>query len=100
MCKNCQGHGSGGSLALGAIVGALAGAAAALLLAPKSGEETREDLKNHAAGMRVKANLAGKEARDLKDKAGDHAKKMKDKARHAAHEAKDKLRKPHDEHDA
>lgn len=40
--------GSSGKFALGAILGAAVGAAAALLTAPKSGKETREDIKNKA----------------------------------------------------
>lgn len=35
-------------LAVGALVGGAVGAAAGLLLAPKSGKETREDIKNKA----------------------------------------------------
>ena len=46
---------SSGSVMIALVVGALAGAAAALLLAPASGEETREYL--------------GKKARESKDKA-------------------------------
>lgn len=37
-------------------LGALIGAATALLLAPKSGQETRQDLKNAADEMKVKAD--------------------------------------------
>lgn len=37
-------------------IGAILGAATALLMAPKSGTETREDLKVAADDLRVKAN--------------------------------------------
>lgn len=37
---------------LGAIVGAVVGAGAALLTAPKSGKETREDLKRKASDLK------------------------------------------------
>jgi gas vesicle protein len=43
--ENQKGKGQG--LAIGVLIGALAGAIAALLLAPKSGKETRENLKQH-----------------------------------------------------
>jgi len=45
-------------------LGALVGAAAALLLAPKSGEETREDVKRTADELREKAD---KVIRDLSE---------------------------------
>ena len=37
-------------------LGALVGAATALLLAPKSGDETRQDIANATEDFRVKAN--------------------------------------------
>lgn len=40
---------SGASLAAGIATGVVVGAAAGLLLAPKSGKETREDIKNKGA---------------------------------------------------
>lgn len=45
-----------GSFFKGAIFGALAGAAAGLLLAPKSGEETRKELKDKANQLKTQAN--------------------------------------------
>lgn len=39
-------------------LGALIGAAAALLLAPKSGTETRQDIVNATEDLRIKANKA------------------------------------------
>lgn len=55
-----------GNFALGAIIGAVAGVVAGVLTAPKSGKETRADLKN-------KAN-------ELKDEAVDKADQVKAKA--------------------
>jgi len=45
------------------LFGAMAGAVAGILLAPKSGEETREDLKKLANEMGDKANAYYKKAR-------------------------------------
>jgi gas vesicle protein len=39
-------------LTLGVIIGAAAGIIAGLLTAPKSGKETRQDIKNHAEEMK------------------------------------------------
>ena len=44
------------SFLVGVTVGALVGSIAALLLAPKSGSETREDLKNASADLKEKAD--------------------------------------------
>ena len=41
--------------AVGAILGAAAGLVAGILTAPKSGKETRQDLKNKAGDMKEKA---------------------------------------------
>ncbi|MCE5198232.1 MAG: YtxH domain-containing protein [Armatimonadota bacterium] len=56
-------------------LGALIGAAAALLTAPKSGNETREDLKHVAGDIRDKAS---KVAHDLSESSDDLVKKSKD----------------------
>ncbi len=52
---------------VGLAVGALAGAVAGILFAPKSGKETREDIKNYLEEMKDKI------AQEL-DKAGDFTK--------------------------
>ena len=44
---------TGGKFVIGAIFGAIAGAIAALLTAPKSGKETREDLKDKANESKI-----------------------------------------------
>ncbi len=44
-----------GSFFKGTVIGAIGGAIAALLLAPKSGKETREDIKNLAVELGDKA---------------------------------------------
>jgi gas vesicle protein len=46
---------SGGAFIVGLAIGALAGAAAALLLAPESGEELRRDIGDKSDAMKLKA---------------------------------------------
>lgn len=46
---------NGGSFAMGFILGGIIGAAAALLLAPKKGAETRSDLMERSLLMRARA---------------------------------------------
>jgi len=45
----------GTSLALGAIIGAAVGVAAGILTAPKSGKETRADIKNKTGELKNQA---------------------------------------------
>jgi len=49
----------------GILVGAIAGAVAGVLLAPKSGAETREDLKKLAVDFGEKANELYRKATDI-----------------------------------
>lgn len=56
-------------------LGALIGAATALLLAPKSGRETREDLKHAADEVRAKAD---KVIHDLSESSDELVKKSKE----------------------
>lgn len=62
----------GYKLPLGAVIGAVAGMVAGVLTAPKSGRETRADIKVKADEMKKKAQKAGDEAvtaaDDLKNK--------------------------------
>lgn len=51
-----------GAFLVGFIVGGLAGAVAALLLAPQSGEETRAIIKERSIELRDKASLEAEEA--------------------------------------
>jgi gas vesicle protein len=52
----------------GLIVGAIGGAVAGILLAPKSGEETREDIKKLAVDLKDKAEDVYSKARKEVDK--------------------------------
>ena len=70
----------GGKFALGALIGVAVGAVAGILTAPKSGKETRADIKRKAGEFKEDAGeLAGKAkdqvvktAGDVKDKADDY----------------------------
>jgi gas vesicle protein len=55
-----------GTFLLGAVAGALVGAGVALLMAPKSGAQTRQDLSSGYNSMR---DAAARRYRDLADKA-------------------------------
>jgi gas vesicle protein len=57
---------SGGTFLLGALAGALVGAGVALLMAPKSGAETREHL---SAGYSSAREAASRRYRELADRA-------------------------------
>ena len=61
---------SGGSFAIGFILGGIIGALAALLLAPKKGSETRTDLVERSVAMRAIAEELAAQARtQAKDRA-------------------------------
>jgi gas vesicle protein len=63
---NDQGSTSSGTFLLGAVAGALVGAGIALLMAPKSGAQVRQDLSTGYNSMR---DAASRRYRDLADKA-------------------------------
>jgi gas vesicle protein len=56
-----------GKFALGAMIGAAAGIVAGLLTAPKSGKETRSDIKDKATELKENAARRGAEAKDYSD---------------------------------
>ena len=63
---NTTKSGSSMNFLFGVIVGAVAGAGVALLLAPKSGAELRTDLSNQMGSLK---DTASRRVRDLKDRA-------------------------------
>lgn len=77
-----------GGFAAGALIGAAVGAVAALLYAPKSGKETREDLKAKANEMKDQANVAAdkaaKKASEVKDDLSTKAEQVSNSAKSAA----------------
>ena len=90
-----------GKFALGAIFGALVGGVAALLTAPKSGKETREDLKKKAGEMKSTAEKkvadVKKKAEGLKKDLETQAKDLRDRTESAVQGAKDGFSKSDDE---
>ena len=76
--------GKGLDFFLGFLTGTLVGAAIAIILAPQSGEETREYLKDQAILIKDKASEVASEMRDkateIAGEVKDKADKMKDKA--------------------
>ncbi|MDW0110327.1 YtxH domain-containing protein [Sporosarcina aquimarina] len=76
-----------GSFLMGALVGGVIGAAAALFLAPKTGKEMREDLSTQAVQIKNKSIELSSTA---KDKAVDFTATAKDKAADLSSTAKDK----------
>lgn len=79
---------SKGKFALGALIGGAIGAVAALLTAPKSGKETREDLKKKVDSIKTdtekKVQEASKQAetiaKDVKHQAEETVKGVKSQA--------------------
>ena len=77
-------------LAIGALFGAVIGVITGILFAPKSGKETRKDIKD-AAGKAAdalveEAHTLQNEAKKLIEKAESHAKKLKGQAATTAKE--------------
>lgn len=68
---------SKGKIALGAAFGAIAGFVTGILVAPKSGKETRQDIKDVA--VKTKDTVVEK-AEDAKEFAGQKAQEVKAKA--------------------
>jgi gas vesicle protein len=59
---------NGGGILVAFVLGAIAGAATALLLAPASGEETRRLIAEKAREGRDKASEAGRQGKDFVDR--------------------------------
>jgi gas vesicle protein len=67
--------GSAGSFLLGSLIGGAAGYIAAMLLAPRSGEETQAEIRAQAMALRQKANevmLEGRRSLDQQVDRGRH----------------------------
>jgi gas vesicle protein len=78
-----------GSIMVAFVVGALTGAAVALLFAPASGEETREYLGQKAREGRAKAREALNEGRELYEQQRQGVASAIERGREAFQEARD-----------
>ncbi len=72
-----------GKFALGAVFAAAAGFVTGILLAPKSGKETREEIKENAQKAK---DVTVEKAEELKGKATDVANDVTKKAKNVAHD--------------
>lgn len=81
-----------GRFVLGTIVGAVAGVVAGLLTAPKSGRETRADLKEKATELKENTSLRTKDLKHrsekIRDSIDDKAEEYKDRGEKAAGDLK------------
>ena len=88
---------SKGKFVLGAAIGAAAGVVAGLLTAPKSGKETRADLKKKARELKQDATTKGDELRVKGEKAyydaRDAARDLHDRSGRALRSARDEFAK-------
>jgi gas vesicle protein len=78
----------GGTVMLAFLVGALTGAAVALLFAPASGEETREYLGQRAREGRARAREALEQGRDAYQRQRDQLSAAVDRGREAFQQAR------------
>lgn len=83
---------SGGSLVAAFLIGAVAGAAVALMLAPTSGEEMRRMIAEKAREGREKANEATREGREFVTRQREHLTNAVERGREAYQQARKTLR--------
>ncbi|HUE89530.1 MAG TPA: YtxH domain-containing protein [Vicinamibacterales bacterium] len=88
MSNDSQQTQQNGMVLLAFMVGALTGAAAALLFAPASGEETREYLGQKAREGRVRAREAVDQGRDLYERQRETLASAVDRGRDAFKQAR------------
>jgi gas vesicle protein len=74
-------QGNGGSVLVAFIAGAIAGAAAALLFAPATGDETREYLGQRAREGKDRATEAARQGREVLNKQRENLTTAFDRAR-------------------
>ncbi|MDO8679487.1 MAG: YtxH domain-containing protein [Acidobacteriota bacterium] len=79
-----------GSMMIAFVVGAMTGAAVALLFAPASGEDTREYLGERAREGREKARQAMDQGRDYYERQRDNAASAVDRGREAFQQARER----------
>ena len=87
------------SVFTGLLVGGVIGAATALLFAPRSGEETRTDIRNKAIDLRDRTKETVKDtvsqaksrANELKDNVWEKAEELKERGKQTAEEQLDRV---------
>jgi gas vesicle protein len=97
-----DGNGAGGKMAGAALVAGVVGAAAGVLMAPKSGKETRADIKRESKKAKDNAQKQYHQARqkasqksdELKQKAADKTQELASKGNDAAQRRAESV-KPH-----
>ncbi len=85
-------RGGVGLLVVGLLLGAAVGAAAALLLAPKSGREVRDDLAARAKKARETANESLQQGREKVGQVMDKGREAYDKARGVVQRTRDDIK--------
>jgi gas vesicle protein len=85
-----RGDVSGGEVMLAFLLGAVAGAAVALLYAPASGQETRDFLSERARAGRDKASDAARQGRELLQRQRENLTSAIEKGREAYQHARQK----------
>lgn len=78
-----------GSFLAGFVIGALVGAATALILAPQSGQATREQIAGFSSDVR---HTADSHAREYKDKAESLITDTRSRAQHLTEQVQDQVR--------
>ncbi len=88
----------------GALIGGVVGAAAALLLAPKSGRELRGDIRNRYSDMQERTKQIitdiGHKTQDMAKQVGHQASNVMDKTRSAVSAAREEVQSWKDENKA
>jgi gas vesicle protein len=85
-----DGEGTSGAILLAFVLGAVAGAAVALLWAPVSGAETRQFLKDQAREGKDKAAHAARQGREFAERQRDTLSAAVDRGREAYHRARER----------
>jgi gas vesicle protein len=83
-----QESGSGGAVLMAFVLGAVTGAAVALLWAPAAGEETRRLLREKADEAREKANEAARTGREFVDRQRGNLSTAIERGKEAYHRAR------------
>jgi len=81
-------NGHSGSIVIAFVLGAIAGAATALLLAPQSGEETRRLLGEKARESKEKAADAARRGKDFVERQREHLSSAIEQGKDAYHRAR------------